>query len=228
MSESRVSRAALAALVAVGTLAAATAGEDLSRYRDFQLGTDLTAVARKAGVNPSQAKVIHQRPALIQDLAWRPQFLGISAQSDPAQEVVFTFYGGELFRIVVNYGRYETEGLTAGDITDAISAGYGIPTKPSPEKTVRSSDGDQEEVCARWENTQYRFDLIRVAYGPSFKLVGILKGLEAPFQAATLEARRLDGLEEPQREAARKSSEEAATKATLDKARLLNKPRFRP
>ena len=50
----------------------------------------------------------------------------------------------------------------------------------------------------------------------------------APAQAATLEAKRLDDQEAPQREAARLASEEVAAKTKLEKARLVNKPKFRP
>jgi len=52
--------------------------------------------------------------------------------------------------------------------------------------------------------------------------------LDSPAQAATLEAKRLDDQEEPQRNAARLASEQEAAKDKLEKARLLNKPRFRP
>ena len=132
--------------------------------------------------------------------------------------MVFSFYDGELFRIAVDYDRYETEGLTADDFVDAISATYGTAAKPAaPAKAVPGSYGDQEEVLAQWQDSQYRFDLIRSSYGPSFRLVGVLKRLEAPAQAATLEAKRLDDQEAPQRDAARIASEEEAAKAKLGK-----------
>ena len=34
----------------------------------------------------------------------------ISSKPEAVKEVVFSFYDGELFRIVVDYDRYETEG----------------------------------------------------------------------------------------------------------------------
>jgi hypothetical protein len=52
--------------------------------------------------------------------------------------------------------------------------------------------------------------------------------LETPAEAANLEARRLDDLEAPQRDAARLASEQEAAKAKLEKSRLVNKPKFRP
>lgn len=58
-------------LIGLGVMSAVTSAGDLSKYRNFQLGTTLPTVAKQAGANPSQAKVIHRRPALIQELAQR-------------------------------------------------------------------------------------------------------------------------------------------------------------
>ena len=55
-----------------------------------------------------------------------------------------------------------------------------------------------------------------------------MKKLEAPAQAAALEAKRLDDQEAPQRDAALAASEAQEAQAKLDKARLVNKPKFRP
>jgi hypothetical protein len=55
-----------------------------------------------------------------------------------------------------------------------------------------------------------------------------MKKLEAPVKASELEAKRLDEQDAPQREAARLATDEAAQKTKLEKARLLNKPKFRP
>lgn len=216
-------------LLVLGLMPAATLTGDLSRYRDFQLGVDLATVAKQAGSDPAQAKVIHSRPALIQELDWRPQPFGSTSGKDPAQNVVFSFYNGELFRIAVDYDRYQTEGLTVDDFVDAISMVYGPATKPmAPAKVAPGSYSDQEEILAQWQDSQYRFDLMRSSYAPTYKLVGIMKRLEVSAQAATLEAKRLDDQEAPQREAARLASEEEAAKANMEKARLVNKPNFRP
>ena len=222
-------RSALAAFLMFGAMSTAAFGGDLSRYRDFELGSDLATVAKRAAVDTSQAKVIHSRPALIQDLEWRPQPLGASSQTESVQEVVFSFYNGQLFRIKVDYDRYQTEGLSIEDFVDALSARYGPAGKPAaPAEVAAGSYGDQEEIVAQWEDSQYRFDLFRLSYGPTFRLVGVMKKLEAPAQATALEAKRLDDQEAPQREAARLASEKEAAKTKLEKARLVNKPKFRP
>jgi hypothetical protein len=222
------SRSALTSFLMFGVLWAASPG-DLSKYREFQLGTDLVTVATQAGMSPSEAKAIQLRPALIQELEWRPQALASSPQTEAVQEVVFSFYNGELFRIAVKYDRYETKGLTADDIIGAISAAYGtagIP--PARAKAPQDSYGEQEEALARWQDRQYCFDLVRYSYGPSFRLIGFLKRLEGPVKASLLEAERLDDQEAPQRDAARIASEEEAARTELEKARLANKPKFRP
>lgn len=125
------SRSALTAFLVCGVMSAATVAGDLSKYRNFQLGTDLSIVAKQAGADPSQAKVIHRRPALIQELEWRPRPLGPSSQAEAANQVVFSFYDGELFQIAINYDRYEIEGLTADDLVEAISATYGTAATPA-------------------------------------------------------------------------------------------------
>jgi hypothetical protein len=222
------SRSVLTSLLLFGIGSGAAWAEDLSKYRDFRLGADLAAIVKQTGATPSQIKVVDGRPALVQELAWRPRLLG-SSSTDSVQEVAFTFFNGALFRIVVQYDRYKTEGMTAADMIDAISAAYGSATIPTALTHAQpGNSGDPEETLAHWQDSQYRFDLIRSSYGPTFRLVGVLKKLEAPAQAAAVEAKRLDDQEAPQRDAARAVTEAQEAQAKLEKARLLNKPNFRP
>jgi hypothetical protein len=224
-----LSRSALISFLVLGAMPAATFAGDLSKYRDFQLGTGLSTVAKQAGTDPTQVKVIQRRPALIQAIEWHPQSLGSSPGTEPAKEMVLSFYDGELFRIVISYDRYATEGLTADDMAESISAMYGIAVKPTaPSMAATGRFGDQEEILAQWQDSQYRFDLIRSSYGPSFKLVGVLKRLEALAQASIIEAARLDDKEAPLREAERTAREDEKERVKLVNARQLNKPRFRP
>ena len=86
-------------------LTSLTHAQDLSRYRDFQFGMNLPTVAKQADLKQSDARAVHQRPAIIEELEWRPQsFLRTSPrpQGDPVKDVLFSFYNGELFRMVVN------------------------------------------------------------------------------------------------------------------------------
>jgi hypothetical protein len=205
------------------------AGADLSKYRTFSFGSDLPAVAAQIGATASQAKPIHTRPALIQELEWRPQPLGPSTRKDSATDVVFGFLAGALYRIEVRYDRYEIEGLTPDDVVEGVSAVYGPATRPAAVSGAsRDSYDYRDEVMAQWEDPLYRFDLIRSPSAGSYRLVGVLKTAEALATAATLEAKRLDDLEAPQREAARVAGDKSAAAALLEKARLANKPRFKP
>src|SRR5437773_6833264 len=113
--------------------------QDRSRYRDFRLGSDLPSVAAVAKIAASGAKTIHQRPAVIQELEWRPPYAMTGAPvvaNDPVQRIVFSFYDDQLFKLVIGYDRQRTNGLTDGDMIDAISETYAaasIPTlKPLP------------------------------------------------------------------------------------------------
>lgn len=229
MTDIRLATATLLLLSTCGVISAATVAGDLSKYRGFQFGTDLPAVLKRAGADMSQVKVIHTRPALIQTLEWHPRSLGPSPQPESVGDVVFSFYNGELYRIAVSYDRYEVEGLTTEDIVGAVSQAYGPASGPiAPAKAAQNQYGDREEVVARWEDSEYGFDLIRSSYGPTFTLIGVQRNLAASAQSAIAEAKRFDDQEAPQREAARAASEQEAANAKLEKARLVNKPRFRP
>ena len=206
--------------------------QDLSKYREFQLGMNLPAVAKQAGVKPSEAKVIYQRPAVIQELEWRPQSSSSSsAQADPVKEIRFSFYNGELYRIVVIYDQDRTEGLTDEDLIEAISAKYGTPTTPVA-KVISSSASqrysDSEKVIARWEDSQYSFNLFRFSYGSAPGMLVFSKGLEALAQVAIIEALRLNDQEAPQREIDRQKKQDEETRAAGQKARPANKAKFRP
>jgi len=206
--------------------------QDLSSYRGFQLGVNLLAVAKQADVKPSEAKVIYQRPAVIQELEWRPQSsYSSSAQRDPVKEVLFSFYNGELYRIVVNYDKQRTEGLTDEDIIESISAKYGTPTTPVA-KIISSSPSqvysDSEEVIARWEDSQYSFNLFRFSYGSAPGMLVFSKRLDALAQVAIVHAIRLNEQEAPQREIDRQKQQHEEKRAAGQKARPVNKANFRP
>ena len=194
------------------------------------MGTDLPTIAGQAEISPSLAKVIHTRPALVQELEWRPQPLGPSTQVESAEKVVFSFYNGELYRIVVNYDRYKTEGLTAEDLVAAISATYGTPDRAAAEIVLPSIYGDDEtlEVLARWQDAEYSVSLVRFSHQTTFTLVALSKRLDALARAAVIEAVRLDAQEAPQRELALQKKQDQESRLQQEKARLANKEGFRP
>ena len=211
--------------------AASIEAQDLSRYREFQFGMGLPAVAKLTDMKSSEAKVIHQRPAVIQELKWQPELsLSSSPQADPVRSILFSFYNGELFRIVVSYDRYKTQGLTTKDVVEAISTEYGTATRPAAEITFSSSHvyDDSEVVIARWEDSQYSFNLFRSSYQPTFGMVAFSKRLDALAREAVVEAIQLDEQEAPQREIDRQMKADDESRAAQQKARIANKPNFRP
>jgi len=221
-------KSALTSFLGLGSAPGAALAADLSRYRDFHFAANLAAIAKQVGLDPSTAKLVQRRPALIQELEWRPQPPGVPSQTEAVKEVFFSFYNGQLYQISVNYDRYATEGLTADDLVEAISATYGASTTPTaPAESARGHAAAQPEILARWHDSKHCFDLTRSAYGPTFQLVGVLTSLEPFVQAAFAEAARLDDNEAPQKEADRVAREAATERARLEKARLVNKPRFR-
>lgn len=202
---------------------------DLSRYRTFELGSDLATVSKQAGAKESDAKQVHRRPVLIQELQWNPQAGALSSRTASPNDVVFSFYDGSLYRITVKYDRYKTEGLTADDMVEAISATYGVVTQAKRSgRPTQGPYGDEEEILARWEDSDYHFDLIRSSYGGRYSLTGVLKRLEEPVRQALAEAAKLDLSEAPQREIERVAKQDEVERTKLEKARLANKPKFRP
>ena len=206
--------------------------QDLSRYREFQFGMNLPTVAKQADLKESGARAVHQRPAMIQELEWRPQsFLAASHRPDPVKDVLFSFYNGELFRMVVSYDPDRTQGLTNDDMVGAISAAYGIPTRPAAKTiTFSSAQGynETEKVLARWEDAQYSINLFRSSYQSHFGMVVFSKRLDAIARLAIVNSIRLDQQEAPQREMERQKKEAQENRALEEKARLANKTNFRP
>ena len=173
--------------------------------------------------------MIHLRPALMQDLEWRPRDSPTrSTTSDPLKDVLLSFYNGKLFRIVANYDRYRTEGMTAEDMIEAISTTYGPAARPDARILFPSAFSENVKVIARWEDSEYSLNLVISSYQPSFALVSFSKQLDVLAQAASAEAIRLDAQEAPQRAAEQKRRQDDEASATQEKARMANKPGFRP
>src|SRR5690349_7911112 len=103
--------------------------QDLSKYRHFTLGMSVTRVLERTGQKMADVKLIHGRPALIQEVTWWPPNIpGTSYQSDTVEQILFSFYNGELYKISVTYDQTSTEGLTDEDMVKSISAKYGPTT----------------------------------------------------------------------------------------------------
>ena len=226
-----VARQSTAFVLFCGMLSAAgLSAADLSQYRDFRLGMDLQSVARLVKSDPSQAKVLHRKPALLQEMEWRPQFSsGHSTQSDPVQAGLFSFYDGALYRALITYDEAKTEGLTPEDLTASLAAVY-RPAAQAPATITVVSEGVEEDasVLAQWEDAGSLLRLVRITYRGRIALLLTAKRVAGMAEQATVEARRIEEQEAPQRDAARQKQKLEDEQTALAKARIVNKPNFRP
>lgn len=212
-------------------LAQPISAQNLSQYRDFRLGGTLESVAVAGGIPATQAKLIHQRPALIQELRWRPAYArSQTEQVDPVREVVFSFYNDELFKIVVDYDRQRTEGLTDIDLIEAISVSYGPPvlTGRDPRAPAVPMESDADLVVARWADADTSLMLLRGTYPISLRMVLASKRLDTLALAAATAAVSQDEQEAPQRELDQAKKRVDDRRISAETARKVNKPAFRP
>ena len=225
------SRSLATAVLCAVLFSSLSAAQDLAKYRDFQFGMSPESVAKQTHMSVSDAKTVHQRPAMIQTLQWdQLGYFDRSAKADSLRSIRFDFYNGELSKMVMIYDPAGTEGLTTEDMIDAISELYGPATKP--ERTIAVSTSavyeDNQKVLACWEDAQYSYNLFRSSYGNAFGLVAFSKKLDLMASESRREADRLDKLEAPAKELVRLMRQEEDKRAAQEKARLITKPKFRP
>ena len=231
-----ITRRALA--IAVVGIAISTHGvgaQGLPNYRNFDLGSTLASISTLAGVSPAEAKTIHQRPAVLQDLEWRLSrwVSGSTAPStDPVEKIVFSFYNDRLFRLVVDYDKERTEGMTDADMVAALSATYGVPLKrtgPVSPRVASRLEVESGAALARWGDAEQSVVLYRTStYGTTFRLIATEPQLDDLARKAEAQAIRLDTQEAPGREIARQNKELEDGRAAKEKARVANKAAFRP
>jgi hypothetical protein len=218
-------------LVLCGT---ASSAQDPGRYREFELGSDVAVVATVTSTAASDLKVIHHRPALIQELTWRPKYgarRAASLDTESVEQVVFGFHDGRLFRLTVDYNREQTKGLMDADMVEAISAVYGPQVKPSVSRRRQAPSmyDDPGTPIAQWGNADNSVMLYRLSsYATSFKLVVTAEPIATLARTDAARALVLDAREAPQREAARQKKEAEDRRAAEEKARSTNKATFRP
>jgi hypothetical protein len=220
-------RSAILCFVVLLLAAPIIRAQDFSKYRNFSLGTSLATVLKHTNQKLTDVKVAQIRPALLQELSWWPPSIpGAAYQADSVQEMLFSFYNGELYKICVAYERSSTEGFTADDMVKSISAKYGPPSHIALE--IDSTKNEQYEArlkpVASWEDSQNAFDLGRSTFSGDFQLLIYSKQVNMTAEIALAEALQLDKQEGPQREAARLKKETDDSEVTRQK----NQKIFRP
>ena len=201
--------------------------QDFSKYRSFSLGTNLAAVLKHTEQTLVDVKPTHDGSLLFQELTWRPSYsTGGSSRAESVDELVFSFYKGELYKILVTYERASTEGLTADDMVKSIAAKYGPATSIALE--IDSAGNEQYEMrqkpVASWEDSQYSFNLVRSQFSNAFQLVIYSKRVAAEADAALVQVVKVDELEAPQKAIDRQKKEADAIELTRQK----NQKSFRP
>ena len=214
-------------LVALLLLTPLLRAQDLSKYRHFTVGMSLTKLLERTDQKMTDVKMIHNRPALIQELTWWPPNVpGTSLRPDSVEQILFSFCNGELYKISVTYDRPSTEGLTEADMVKSISAKYGPATIVAPEIDSATSDryNSKQKPVASWEDAQYSFSLVRSSFGDALGLVAFSKRVNAQAELAIVEALKLDEQEGPKRDAERQKKQ----MDDLEVARQKNQKSFRP
>lgn len=203
-------------------------GQDLSKYRGFSFGMSRAEVAQQVAPQTLQTKMVFRHPAIVEEVTWWPRDSSGGLQRvEPVWQVLFTFYNGELSRILVTYDSQATKGLTVEDMVDAISGQYGPATRPNVPLSFPTNElyMSSEIVTARWEDSQYSFNLFRSSFLNSFGLVMFSKRLDARVRVAFAESLKHEKqAEDPREESARLRTE--ADK--LEVARQRNRKIFRP
>ena len=220
-------RSSILCLVALLFASPLLRAQDLSKYRHFTIGMNLNRVLERTNQKMADVKVIHARPALIQELTWWPPNLpGASYQADAVEQVLLSFYNGELYRISVTYDRTSTEGLTAEDLVKSISAKYGPVTNLmlEPDSAKIDSYDARQKTVASWEDAQYSFNLVRSSFSDGLGLTICSKRVNAAAELATVQAVELEKEEAPKREAERQKKQSD----DLETARQKNRKIFRP
>ena len=218
-------------VAALGLSAVAVHGQMSGHYRDFQLGASLDSIATLSGVSASDASTVRDHPIVLKDLQWRRPYSVAGGTTDSVQQIAFSFFNDQLFRMVVDYDSQRTAGLTDADMVEALSTMYGATVKP----IVKASNGPIDQInqesgtrIARWGDAGFGAVLYRSSYESGFRLVVTSTRLMARVRTAEAEAARLDEREAPQRERARQKKEADDARVAREKARLANKATFVP
>jgi hypothetical protein len=202
----KITRSVIVSLAMILLSAPVIHGQDLSKYRNFSFGTSLASVSKQVDRQPIDAEVIYQQPGLIQELTWYPPLpFDSSRPAEPVEKVLFSFYNGGLYRMLVVYDSSAIKGLTNDDMIRVLSAKYGaadksvanvnFPTNPPYTAT--------EKVIARWENSQYSLNLFRSSASDTFAMVMFDKRLDAQAGVSIAESVQLEQQGAPQKEAER-------------------------
>ena len=201
--------------------------QDRSRYREYRIGDDVQTISGQSGSALPIARIIPHEPVVLQEMEWRPQyFRGAARQADAVARVTFGFYDDQLFRIVVDYDRLRTDGMTEADMVMAFSESYGPPSRRvvASRTIVERAGQGADLLVASWEDAEYSVTLHRMEDSSAFRLIVASTRLTALAEAAGAAGVLLDVHEAP----AARSDDVQNGHSTQEKSRLSNKAAFKP
>jgi hypothetical protein len=201
--------------------------QDFSKYRNFSLGTNLATVLKHTELRLVDVKATHEGSLLFQELTWHPaNGIGVAYRSENVDDLVFSFYKGELYQMVVTYDHASTEGLTTDDMVKSISVKYGPATSVALaiDSSANELNEPRQKPIASWEDSQSSFNLVQSSFSGAFELVIYSKRVTAEADAALAQVVKVDELEAPQRAVERQKKEADAIELTRQK----NQKSFRP
>jgi hypothetical protein len=202
--------------------------QDALRYRAYALDSSVEAVLMESGVRAADVKVLHERPALIEELEWRaPYARSGDEHRDPVRSVVFSFCDRALYQVLVTYDSARTDGLNNSDVISALTPTYGAPVASSAKNRPLDAAADTV-VLAQWDRVDASVTLLRGVYSSEYQLLLTSKTLGTRARGAIREAERLDIADAPRREREQRSKDAAAAATALEKIRAANKAAFRP
>jgi hypothetical protein len=214
-------------LVSLMAVAPPLLAQDLSKYREFALGMNLTTVLKLTNQRLSEVNRTPGVSPILQELTWwPPSASGGPYRSDSVEQILFSFYGGALYKITVTYDQSSTEGLTAEDMVKSITEKYGPPTMVFQEGGANENNysATREKPVANWEDAQRSLNLVRSAFTNRFGIIIYTKRVNAEVDLAIKEGAIREQQEGPMREAARQKKQTD----DLEVARQKNQKTFRP
>ena len=224
MNTSRVFSVALGVVLSSQLVSA----QDLSQYRAYTLHTNLQSVLTASAAPAADVKMVYERPSKIQVLEWRATYDSAGDELlDPVRGIVFSFCDDALYQVLVSYDAGRTDGLSNGDIIDALTAVYRTPLRASARNRPLDAAPDMV-VLAQWDSAGSSLTLLRGIYSAEFQLMLTSKALGTRARSAIREAARLEVADAPRRELEQRKKEAADAIVARDKLRAANKAAFRP
>jgi hypothetical protein len=221
----RAGASAACLLLAVSTVSSA----ELSRYREFELGSSLASVTAVTQTQGHDLKTTHSRPAVLQQLEWRPRYMpGTPVPGrDSIDKLLFNFVDDRLFKLSVFYAQDRTNGLTNADMIESLTGVYGAPLLARTPSAL-APPLDAPVIVAEWRQADASVVLQRREYTDAYVLVVTSLSLDTAARKAEATALVLDDREAPQREAALVKKRADDERQAEERARSANKKTFQP